>query len=108
MPDDPPSQAAWMSSPTTNGYAAFLVSPTVRSFEGYGMGSYSFFNQGVPIFAAQAFQSPTAPGVRFHDIFTIFLSVDGGNGGISSVINSVGGSSTAANPDVPGAVFDYP
>ena len=56
MPYDPPSQSAWMSSPTTDGYAAFLVSPRVTSFQGYGMGSYSFFNQGVPIFATQAFQ----------------------------------------------------
>jgi hypothetical protein len=47
MPFDPPSQAPWMSSPTTDGYAAFLVAPRVRSFQGYGMGSYSFFNQGV-------------------------------------------------------------
>jgi hypothetical protein len=108
MPYDPPSQSAWMSSPTSNGYAAFFVSPNVSTFQGYGMGSYSFFNQGVPIFAAQAFESPTTPGVQFHNIFTIFLSVNGGNGGISSVINGVGGSSTAANPDVPVAVFEYP
>ena len=62
MPYDPPSQAAWMSTPTTDGYAAFLVSPNVTSFQGYGMGSYSFFNQGIPIFATQAFQAPTDAG----------------------------------------------
>ncbi|MDX6565712.1 MAG: hypothetical protein QOE10_1374, partial [Gaiellales bacterium] len=44
MPYDPPSQSAWMASPTTDGYPAFLVSPNVSSFQGYGMGSYSFFN----------------------------------------------------------------
>ena len=54
-------------------------------------GHYSFFNQGVPIFATQAFQSPTTPGVQFHDIFTIFLDATHGSGGISSVINGVGG-----------------
>jgi len=108
MPYDPPSQAAWMASPTSNGFPAFLVAPGVTSFHGYGMGSYSFFNKGVPIFAAQAFQTPTTPGVRFHDIFTIFLDATNGSGGISSVINGVGGSSTAANHDVPVAVFDYP
>jgi hypothetical protein len=108
LPYDPPSQSAWMSTPTTNGYAAFLVSPNVTSFQGYGMGSYSFFNQGVPIFAAQAFQSPITPGVQFHDIFTIFLDAVNGSGGISSVINGVGGASTAANADVPVAVFNYP
>jgi hypothetical protein len=108
MPYDPPSQSAWMSSPTTDGYAAFLVTPRVNSFEGYGMGSYSFFDLGIPIFATQAFQSPDTPGVQFHDIFTIFLNATGGSGGIESVINGVGGSSTVANPDTPVDVLSYP
>jgi hypothetical protein len=107
MPYDPPSQAAWMSSPTTDGYAAFLVTPHVQSFTGYGMGSYSFFNQGVPIFATQAFQSPDRPGVQFHDLLTVFLNASA-SGGILSVINGVGGSSTAANPDAPVEVVSYP
>lgn len=108
MPYDPPSQSAWISSPTTLGYAAFLVSPAVTSFEGYGMGSYSFFNQGVPIYATQAFQVPTTPGVRFHDILTIFLDATQGSGGILSVIDGVGGSSTAANADQAVDVANYP
>ncbi|HLX21350.1 MAG TPA: coagulation factor 5/8 type domain-containing protein [Gaiellaceae bacterium] len=108
MPYDPPSQAAWMSSPTTNGYPAFHVSPTVKTFQGYGMGSYSFFNQGVPIFSAQAFLAPTTAGVQFHDLLTIFLDATHGSGGISSVIDGVGGSSTAANPDTPVDVASYP
>ncbi len=108
MPYDPPSQSAWMSSPTTNGYAAFLVTPRVKTFQGYGMGSYSFFNQGIPIFAAQAFQSPHRAGVQFTDLLTIFLNANGGSGGINSVINGIGGSSTAANPDKPVDVTSYP
>jgi hypothetical protein len=107
MPYDPPSQAAWMSSPTTDGYAAFLVRPRAEGFQGYGMGSYSFFNQHIPIFATQAFQSPTT-GVHFTDIFTIFLDATNGSGGIDSVINGVGGSSTAANADTPVDVASYP
>jgi hypothetical protein len=71
------------------------------------MGSYSFFNQGVPIYAAQAFQSPRRPGVRFRDLLTVFLDRSG-SGGIDSVINGVGGSSTAANPDTPVDVPSYP
>ncbi len=106
MPYDPPSQAAWMSSRTTDGYAAFLVTPRARNFRGYGMGSYSFFNQGVPIFATQAFQAP-ASGAQFNDIFTIFLNKSA-SGGILSVINGVGGSSTVANPDAPVDVLSYP
>jgi hypothetical protein len=109
MPYDPPSQSAWMSSPTTDGYAAFLLTPRVRSFQGYGMGSYSFFNQGIPIFATQAFHSqPDEPGDQFHDLLTIFLDAVHGSGGIQSVINGVGGSSTAANADTPVDVLSYP
>ena len=108
MPYDPPSQAAWMASPTQKGYPAFLVTPGVRSFQGTGMGSYSFFNQHVPIFSDMAFQAPTRPGVRFTDIFTIFLDPVNGSGGINSVIDGVGGSSTVANPDTPVAVLSYP
>jgi Pectate lyase superfamily protein len=107
MPYDPPSQSAWMSSPTTDGYAAFLVTRRATGFQGYGMGSYSFFNQHVPIFATQAFQSPTT-GVHFTDIFTLFLDAVNGSGGINSVINGVGGPSTAANADVPVDVLNYP
>jgi hypothetical protein len=107
-PYDVPAQSAWNSSPTTLGYAAFLVSPNVTSFHGYGMGSYSFFNQGIDIFSSQAFQAPTTPGVHFHDLLTIFLDATHGKGGILSVINGVGPSSTAANPDAPAAVTNYP
>ena len=62
MPYDPPSQSAWMASADQDGYPAFLVTTNVTSFQGYGMGSYSFFDQGVPIYATEAFQAPDAPG----------------------------------------------
>jgi hypothetical protein len=106
MPYDPPSQSAWMSTPTTDGYPAFLVTSRARGFQGWGMGSYSFFNQGVPIYSAEAFKSPSS-GVQFHDLLTVFLST-AGSGGIESVINGVGGSSTIANPDAPVDVSSYP
>ena len=80
----------------------------MRHFTGYGMGSYSFFNQGVDIFADNAFEVPTTPGVSLHDLLTIFLDATNGNGGIRHVVNGVGGSSTVANPDVPVTVVDYP
>jgi hypothetical protein len=106
MPYDPPSQAAWMASPTQDGYPAVLVTSGGPGFQGWGMGSYSFFNQGVPIYWAMAFQSPTS-GVSFHNLLTIFLST-AGSGGILSVINGQGGSSTIANPDKPVTVVSYP
>jgi len=108
MPYDPPSQAAWMEAPGVDGWAAFKVANTVSSFAGYGMGSYSFFNQGVNIYAANAFEAPTTlPAASFHDLLTIFLST-AGSGGILNVINGTGGSSTIANPDTPVTVVSYP
>jgi hypothetical protein len=104
MPYDPPSQSAWMASPSQDGYPAFVVSPRVTTFKGYGLGSYSFFNQGVTIFAATAFQAPNTPNVQFQDVFTQFLS---GAGGINSVINGTGAAATAAAPG-PSDVTTYP
>ena len=109
MPYDPPSQAAWMEAPGIDGWAAFKVANSVTSFSGYGMGSYSFFNQGVDIFAANAFEVPnTLPPSSLHDLLTIFLDASVGKGGILNVINNTGGSSTIANPDVPVTVTSYP
>jgi len=108
LPYDPPSQAAWMEAPGVDGYPALEVGDSVTSFHAYGMGSYSFFNQGVDIFAAHAFEVPTtlAPG-SLNDLLTIFLST-AGSGGILNVVNDTGGSSTIANPDVPVTVASYP
>jgi len=109
MPYDPPSQAAWMEAPGVDGWAAFKVADGVKSFSGYGMGSYSFFNQGVDIFAAHAFEVPTTlPQGSLHDLLTIFLDPSVGRGGILNVVNDTGGSSTIANPDVPVTVVSYP
>jgi hypothetical protein len=108
MPYDVPDQASWMSAPGTDGYAAVKVAPTVRRFTAYGMGSYSFFNQGKDIFADRAFEVPTTPGVSLHDLLTIFLDATNGRGGIRHVVNDTGGSSTIANPDVAVTVVSYP
>ena len=109
MPYDPPSQAAWMETPGVNGWAAFKVAGDVTRFAGYGMGSYSFFNKGVNIYAAHAFEVPTTlPASSLHDLLTIFLDATNGSGGILHVVNDAGGSSTKANPDVPVTVVAYP
>ncbi len=104
MPYDPPDQASWMASPTTDGYPAFLVSPDVTSFQGYGMGSYCFFDLGVPIEAANAYQVPDTPGVQLHDVLTRFLN---GSGGIEAVVNNVGAPVNEAQPG-PSDVVSYP
>jgi len=109
MPYDPPSQAAWMAAPGVDGFPALKVADGVTSFSGHGMGSYSFFNQGVDIFAANAYEVPTTlPASSLNDLLTIFLDPANGKGGILNVINDTGGSSTIANPDVPVTVVSYP
>ena len=108
MPYDAPSQAAWMEAPGVDGYAAFKVANHVTSFKGYGLGSYSFFDQGINIFAANAFEVPSnLPTGSMNDMLTIFLNTSG-SGGILNVINNTGGSSTIANPDTPVTVVTYP
>jgi hypothetical protein len=108
MPYDPPSQAAWIEAPGVDGWAAFKITNNVTSFKGYGLGSYSFFNQGVNLYAANAFEVPsTLPPASMNDLLTVFLST-AGFGGILNVVDNTGGSSTIANPDVPVTLVSYP
>ena len=95
LPYDPPSQSAWMASPTQDGYPSFLVTRNVKSFQGYGMGSYIVFIQTTAtLFDDEAFQAAKTPGVQFHDLLVVYL---GGSGGDKSIINGVGGPVTSAN-----------
>jgi hypothetical protein len=109
MPYDPPSQSAWMASPTQDGYPAFLVTGNVKSFQGYGMGSYIVFIQtSATLFADAAFQAPDTPGVQFHSLLVVYL---GGTGGDKSIINGVGGPVTSTdNPGIgtPVDLVSYP
>lgn len=93
LPYDPPSQAAWMNG-SVNGFAAYKVADTVRTHEAWGMGSYSFFNVGPDIHAAHGFEVPVTPGVKLHDILTVFLNA---NGGIDHVVNDTGAAVNSTN-----------
>jgi hypothetical protein len=109
LPYDPPSQADWMATPTQDGYPAFLVTGNVKSFQGYGMGSYIVFIQTTAtLFDDEAFQAPDTPGVQFHSLLVVYL---GGSGGDKSIINGVGGPVTStSNPGVgtPVNLISYP
>jgi hypothetical protein len=108
LPYDPPSQAAWMESPSADGYPAFLVGQNVKAFQGYGMGSYVvFIDTSATLYDTAAFQSPDTPGVQFHNVFGVWI---GGSGGLDSVINGVGGPVTSASPGTvqPVDVTSYP
>jgi hypothetical protein len=86
LPYDPPSQQAW-TSPTGKGWASYKVTPRVKTHSAWGLGVYSFFNQGVDIRADRAIEVPQTPGVQFHDVITVFLN---GSGGIERAINDAG------------------
>ncbi|GHJ16461.1 MULTISPECIES: discoidin domain-containing protein [unclassified Micromonospora] len=103
LPYDPPNAAAWTNGSRV-GYAAFKVADSVTSFEGWGMGSYCYFNVDPTIAAYHAFEAPTRAGVRFHDLLTVSL---GGNGSITHVINDTGGPAQGTNT-VPVNVVSYP
>ena len=104
LPYDVPAQSAWMAAPGQEGYPAFLISPGVTTFHGYGLGSYSFFNQGLAIQDTMAFQAPDSPGVRLNDVFTQFLA---GSGSINSVINATGATANSSFHG-PSDVVAYP
>jgi hypothetical protein len=108
LPYDPPSQSDWMASPTQNGYPAFSVSPNVRTFQGYGMGSYVVFIQTTAtLHDAEAIQAPRTPGVQFHNVFGVWIS---GSGGLDSIVNGAGGPVTSTNPGTvePVDLVSYP
>jgi F5/8 type C domain len=102
MPYDPPTQAAWRTG--ANGYAAYKVADGVTSHEGWGLGSYCYFNVNPSIVADRGFEVPNAAGVRFHDLLTVSL---GGNGVITHVINNTGGPAQGT-ATVPSKVVSYP
>jgi len=102
MPYDPPNQAAWQHDGVL-GYAAYKVGDNVKTHEGWGMGSYCFFNVNPSIHASHAFEVPVTPGVKLHDILTVSLN---NAGTIDHVVNDYG-APTDANTS-PSDVVEYP
>jgi hypothetical protein len=102
MPYDPPNQAAWMNG-SQNGYPAIAVASNVTSFGGWGLGSYCYFNVNPAVNSYNAFESPSAAGVSWHDLLTVSL---GGVGTITHVINNTG--AVTASNTTPSDVTSYP
>ena len=84
MPYDVPSQAAWMNG-SVDGYASYNVAPGVANHTAYGIGVYSYFDQGVNIIANSGIAAPVSVGVTFTDAVTVFLT---GSGQITNTIAS--------------------
>jgi hypothetical protein len=101
LPYDPPSQAAWMDG-TANGYPSYVVTDPTGTHQAYGLGIYSFFNQGVNITEDNAMT--VVPGTSVHDAATVFLT---GSGQISHIINGVGDAVNLSHGG-PSTIVTYP
>ena len=102
LPYDPPSQTAWR--PDATGYAAYKVGAGVTTHEGWGLGSYCYFNVNPAIHEAHSFEVPAVAGVKFHSLLTVSL---GGVGVIDHVINNTGAAAQGA-ATVPVNVVSFP
>jgi hypothetical protein len=102
LPYDPPNQAAYMNG-STHGYAAYKVADSVTTHEGWGLGSYCYFNVDPTIVNDHSFEAPNTANVKFHDLLTVSL---GNNGAIVHVINNTG-AQTPTNT-TPSTVVSYP
>lgn len=100
---DAPDQAA-IQNGSTRGYAAYRVGDGVTAHEGWGLGSYCYYNVNPSIVQHHGFAAPVRPGVRFHDLLVVSL---GGNGQYECVINDTG-APTSGTSTVPSTVVAYP
>ncbi len=104
IPYDPPTQNAWRSAPSTNGWASYKVSPTVHTHEAWGLGVYSVFHSP-DVTLTRAIETPTGPTIRFHDMITVALD---NLGEITHVINDAGAAATTKQPRVEPKVTSFP
>ncbi|MFD8151428.1 coagulation factor 5/8 type domain-containing protein [Streptomyces sp. NPDC001046] len=100
---DAPNQAA-IQNGSVKGYAAYRVGDAVTTHEGWGLGSYCYYNVDPTIVQHHGFAAPNRPGVRFHDLLVVSL---GGNGQYECVINDTG-APTSGTSTVPSTVVSYP
>jgi hypothetical protein len=93
IPYDVPSQAKWTHD-GVNGYASFKVADSVTTFDGRGLGIYSYFDN--PVVLDSAIEAPTAPGVTFQHVVTQwFKNADGS--AINHIINATGAAVNSTN-----------
>ncbi|GAA2634918.1 coagulation factor 5/8 type domain-containing protein [Streptomyces axinellae] len=100
---DAPNQAA-IDNGGIKGFAAYKVADSVGTHEGWGMGSYCFYNVDPSIRQAHGFAAPNVPGVKFHGLLAVSLS---GHGQYDHVINDTG-AATSGSDTVPSKVVSYP
>lgn len=104
LPYDPPSQSAWMDG-SANGYPSYVVANSVATHQAYGLGIYSYFNQGVNIIEDNAMTVPSGSGIAIHDAGTVWLN---GSGQITHVIDGQGKTVNSTYRDTVSPVVRYP
>ncbi|MEU8917818.1 coagulation factor 5/8 type domain-containing protein [Streptomyces nigrescens] len=100
---DAPNQAA-IQNGDIKGYAAYKIADGVTTHEGWGLGSYCYYNVDPTIRQDHGFQAPAKPGVKLHHLLVVSL---GGKGQYEHVINSIG-APTSGTSTVPSTVVSYP
>ena len=100
---DAPNQAA-IQNGSVKGYAAYKVGDSVTAHEGWGLGSYCYYNVDPTIVQHNGFAAPNRAGVKFHNLLVVSL---GGQGQYERVINETG-SPTSGTSTVPSTVVSYP
>ncbi|WP_033285827.1 hypothetical protein [Streptomyces sp. NRRL F-525] len=100
---DAPNQAA-IQNGSIKGYAAYKVADNVTVHEGWGLGSYCYYNVAPTIVQHNGFAAPNRSGVKFHDLLVVSL---GGQGQYEHVINETG-APTSGTSTVPSTVVSYP
>ncbi|MES2934420.1 MAG: IPT/TIG domain-containing protein [Pseudomonadota bacterium] len=104
IPYDVPNQASWMNG-SSNGYAAYKVANSVTTHEGWGLGSYCFFETNPSVNLSHSFEAPTTAGIKFHNLTTVSL---GGIGSISHIINDIGAMASAPLANNRQTLTNYP
>jgi hypothetical protein len=82
-----------------------VVSDGVTSHQAWGLGIYSYFDQGINILEDNAMTVPNRSGVQVHDAGTVWLN---GSGQITAVINSTGAPVNSGYADQLSPVVIYP
>jgi hypothetical protein len=103
LPYDVPSQSAWMDG-SANGYPSYVVTNSACTHVAYGLGIYSFFDQGLNIIEDNAITVPNTTGISIQDAGTVWLNA---NGQITHVINGLGAAVNSSFADKLSPVTSY-
>jgi hypothetical protein len=100
---DAPNQEA-IQNGDTKGYAGYRIDDKVTTHEGWGLGSYCFYNVDPSIRQGHGFEAPEKEGIKLHNLLVVSL---GGKGQYEHVINKTG-DPTSGEDTKPSTVTSFP